>query len=68
MWYKFIIHCSIVLTALYLANEINIFGIKIEFYQSFLMILILFHLNFKIKFLCSENKYFKNAIRIEFRI
>lgn len=67
MCYKLIIHCSIILSALYLANEINIFGIKIESYQSFIFIMFAFHVLFKIYLVESNEKFFNKGIIIRLR-
>lgn len=67
MLYKFIIHSSIILSALYFANELNIFGIKIEAYQSFIFILVAFHVLFKIYFVESNEKFFNKGIIIRLR-
>lgn len=67
MFYKLTIHLSIILTACFLASGFNFFGIKIELYQSFLTILILFHLLFKIHYIQSEERFFNKGIKICFR-
>ena len=67
MIYKLTIHLSIILTACFFANEFNFFGIKIELYQSFLIILISFHLLFKIHYIQAKERFLNKGITISFR-
>lgn len=67
MIHKLLIHCSIILTVCLLSYEFNIYQIKIEAYQSFLIILALFHLLVKIEYVKSEKTFLKNGIILHFR-
>lgn len=67
MIYKLTIHLLIILTACFIANEFNFFGIKIELYQSFLIIIILFHFLFKIHYVQSKERFFNKGVTISFR-
>lgn len=67
MLYKLTIHISIILTALLFSNEISVGGLEIKNYQTFFIILILFHVLFKINYVTSNRRLFKNGIIFRFR-
>lgn len=67
MLYKLTIHISIILTALLFSNEISVGGLELKNYQTFIIILILFHVLFKINYVTSNRKLFKNGLIFRFR-
>lgn len=67
MLYKLIIHLSIILSLTLFSYDFSFFGLKVESYQTFLILFCMFHFFIKINYVSSDKKFIKNGIILQVR-